>query len=160
MDPLFDAQTLDQRGKRILVSSAGMKGLYAFARIDARHVPVTHTRAYTDTFANCTYAHIHMHRQTCASVHVPVNTTMRRTVLYGPRRRGNGTQMLELFTLNLRDDVREANARGKMQNAECKIRTVWWTRPEKARWKLGLPGEEGASRRSAVRSQYDRLKSE
>lgn len=80
----------------------------------------------------------------------------------GPRRRGNGTQMLELFTLNLRDDVREANTRGKMQNAECKTRTVRWTRPEKARWKLGPSGSKRGRefewiRRPAVRGRFDRL---
>lgn len=82
-------------------------------------------RSHTHTITNCTYA---CARQTRASVHVPVNTAMRRTVLYDPRRGGSGTRMLELFTLNLRDDVREANARGKMQNTECKTWTADSTR--------------------------------
>jgi len=29
--------------------------------------------------------------------------------------------MLELFTLNLCDDVRETSARGKLQNAKCRM---------------------------------------
>lgn len=47
--------------------------------------------------------------------------------------------MLELFTLNLRDDVREANARGKMQNTECKTRGGL----DQRKWKLGLPESRG-----------------
>lgn len=56
----FWGSNLGSKGKEILVSFAGMKGLYAFARIDARHVPVTYTSA------NCIYANIqHIWTDTC-----------------------------------------------------------------------------------------------
>lgn len=67
-------------------------------------IALTHTRTRTDT---------------CNGPRACEHDDAEDEVLYDPRRRGNGTQMLELFTLNLRDDVREANARGKMQNTEC-----------------------------------------
>lgn len=51
--------------------------------------------------------------------------------------------MLELFTLNLRDDVRVANARGKMQNAECKTRTARWNSTGESVVEIGPTSVEG-----------------
>ena len=49
------------KGKENSHFTVGMKGLYAFGCIDARHVPITHT--HTHTFVNCIYAHIYMYGQ-------------------------------------------------------------------------------------------------
>jgi len=97
------------------------------------------SHTHTHTFANCTYVHIqHARTDTCICPRVCEHDDTLRTALYSPRRRGSGTQMFELFTLNLPDDMREANARGKIQNGECK--TARWSRPEKAGWKWAYQG--------------------
>lgn len=61
---LFDAQTLDQKGKRILISQVWKAYMHSLVSMHITYRSHTHIHTYTST--NCTYVHIqHTDRHVC-----------------------------------------------------------------------------------------------